>query len=105
MNAARLLLGVLGATLVTIGAATAQPLELPAGPNRDLVSRRCQACHDLAMLFAAAGLNRQGWDSTIDEMTSFGMEVTPEDRAKILDYLSDFLGSPAAPSPAAPVSR
>jgi cytochrome c5 len=105
MNGVRLLLGILGATLLTVGAATAQPLELPAGPNRDLVSRRCQACHDLAMVFAAAGLNREGWDLTIDEMMSFGMEVTPEDRAKIVDYLSGFLGSASAPSPGAPAPR
>src|SRR3981081_3405503 len=98
MNGVRLLLGILGATLLTVGAATAQPLELPAGPNRDLVSPPSPGCHHPALACAAAGLNREGWDLTIDEMMTFGMEVTPEDRAKIVDYLSGFLGSASAPS-------
>ena len=103
MNRARLLFCTLGVTLVAIGEAGAQRNELPAGPNRDLVSRECQACHDLSMVFAATGLNRQGWDATIEEMVSYGMRTNPEDRAKILDYLSSFLGTPSAPN--APESR
>ena len=74
--------------------------ELPAGPNRDIVSRECQACHDLAMVIAATGLSREGWNATIDEMISYGMSVGPEDRAKILDYLSSYLGSLSALNPA-----
>ena len=60
MNRARLLFCVLGVTLVAIGEARAQRNELPAGPNRDLVSRECQACHDLSMVFAAAGFEPSG---------------------------------------------
>jgi hypothetical protein len=53
------------------------------------------------VVVAATGLSREDWNATIDEMvTSNGMSVTAEDRAKILDYLSSYLG-PSAPSPAA----
>jgi len=38
-------------------------------------------------------LTREGWDGTIEEMISYGMKVDKEDRAKILDYLSTYLGS------------
>jgi len=76
-----------------LGAAAAQPRDLPAGPNRDLVSRACQACHDLSMVLAATGLTREGWDATIEEMISYGMRVDADDRAKMLDYLSNNLGS------------
>jgi hypothetical protein len=103
MNRASLLFCILGITFVTIGDARAQRNELPAGPNRDLVFRECQACHDLSMVFAATGLNRDGWDATIEEMVSYGMRTNPEDRAKILEYLSSFLGTPSAPN--APESR
>jgi hypothetical protein len=103
MNRARLLSCILGVTLVAIGEAGAQRGELPAGPNRDLVSRECQACHDLSMVFAATGLSREGWDATIEEMVSYGMRTNLEDRAKILDYLSSFLGTASAPN--APESR
>jgi len=45
-----------------------------------------------AMVFAAAGLSRDGWDAVMDEMTSYGMRVTAEERAKMLDYLANNLG-------------
>jgi hypothetical protein len=95
MNRARLLFGVVGVSVAMLGTAAAQQRDLPAGPNRDFVSRACQSCHDLAMVVAATGLSREGWDATIEEMISYGLRVTPEDRAKILDYLSSYLGSPA----------
>jgi len=45
------------------------------------------------MVVAATGLTREGWDATIEEMISYGMRVDAQDRAKILDYLSNNLGS------------
>jgi cytochrome c5 len=92
MNEVRLLFGILGATVVMLGTSVAQRLELPTGPNREVVSRECQACHDLSMVLAAAGLSRDGWDTVMDEMTSYGMRVTTEERAKIVDYLASNLG-------------
>ena len=102
MSRARLLFGAFfGACVVTFGVAVAQQVEIPAGPDRNIVSRECGACHDLGMVVGAAGQTREGWNSTIDEMISYGMRVDPEDRAKILDYLSTFLGTRPAPNPAA----
>ena len=83
-----LLFGTLALTVATFGTAVAQPRDLPDGPNRDVVSRRCQECHDLSMVTAAAGLNRDGWNATIDEMVSYGFRVTPDERAQLLEYLS-----------------
>jgi hypothetical protein len=77
----------------------AQLNDLPAGPNREMVSHECQACHDLGMVLAAAGLDRAGWSGTIEEMMSYGLRVTPEEQAKILEYLATYLG-PAARAPA-----
>ena len=92
MSKAKLLFGVLIITVAMLSAAAAQLRDLPAGPNRDLVSRACQACHDLSMVVAATGLTREGWDATIEEMISYGMRVDAGDRAKILEYLSNHLG-------------
>jgi hypothetical protein len=76
-----------------LGPAASQRADLPAGPNLELVSRKCQGCHDLSVVIDAAGLSREDWNATIEEMvTSNGMSVTPEERAKILDYLSSYLG-------------
>ena len=99
MSRVKMLFGVAGATVLMLGAVAAQPIELPAGPDRDVVSRECQACHDLAMVVGSTGLTREGWSSVIDEMTSYGLNVTPQQRTQILDYLSKYLGSVSAPSP------
>jgi cytochrome c5 len=87
-----LLLVGIGVSVLTVTAANAQRLELPAGPDSDLVSRACQTCHDLGMVLAAKRLSRDGWDAAIDEMISYGMKVEPDERVKILDYLSSRLG-------------
>jgi hypothetical protein len=79
---------VVGATEIT---------ELPEGPNRDLVSKVCQSCHDLQMVFDAAGFSRDDWDMTLEEMKDNGMNISADDRRKILEYLSTYLGPTAPP--------
>lgn len=74
-------------------------VELPPGPNRDLVVRECQACHDLDNLVEAAGASREDWNSSIEAMTGFGLSVTAEDRERILEYLATALG-PGSKRPA-----
>jgi hypothetical protein len=93
--------GVLGATaFLMLRAAAAQGFELPAGPDREVVSRECQACHDLSMVVGASGLTRDGWDGVIDEMVSYGLSVSPDQRTRILEYLSIYLGPASPPSKA-----
>jgi hypothetical protein len=87
-------LGVLFAAFV--GTSTVAAAELPPGPNRDLVNRECQACHDIDMVVDAAGASRSDWSATLEAMTGYGLSVTPEDRTKILDYLATALGPKAA---------
>jgi hypothetical protein len=101
MKRAGQLLGVIGGVVVMVGATAAQQADLPAGPNREVVSRKCQGCHDLSVVVEASGLSREDWSATIDEMIiSNGMSATPEEQAEILDYLSSYLGR-SAPRPSA----
>jgi len=65
--------------------------ELPEGPNRDFVTRTCTACHDLGMVLATGGRSREGWSNTLDDMMSYGLEVTGQERRLILDYLTTYL--------------
>jgi len=92
MTRMRLVYGMIGASLFSLGAGAA---ELPAGPNKDLVARTCGSCHDLDMVFDAAGQTREGWNGTIEEMAGYGLNVSPGERAQILDYLTSFLGPDA----------
>ena len=73
------------------GLAAAQAAELPPGPNRDLVAKTCTACHDIDMV-VASNETREVWNTLLDSMTSYGLKVSPEDRAKILEYLVTALG-------------
>ena len=94
MTNARLLIGVVGAFLVflRVSPTTAQiDPRMPEGPNRAFVARMCTGCHDLSYLLSTAGRSREGWDSKIDEMQTYGMRVTPEERAQILNYFATYL--------------
>jgi hypothetical protein len=95
MRRVSLLAGAIGGTLFALVAVAAEITELPEGPNRDLVSKVCKSCHDLQMVFDAAGTSRADWDMSLDEMTANGMSTSADERTKILEYLSTYLG----PSP------
>ncbi|WP_105316926.1 c-type cytochrome [Thermus tenuipuniceus] len=74
---------------------------LPEGPGQEVVLAKCQACHDIGFV-ARERLSRERWDAVINEMVMRGLQVTPEERAVILDYLATYLGTepPPAPPPA-----
>lgn len=90
MQTGRLLIGVVGALFIAFAGSLSAQATLPQGPNRDLVSRACGSCHDLEMV-AINGRSQAGWDGTIDEMTGYGMRVSPAERAQILEYLATYL--------------
>jgi hypothetical protein len=88
-----------GVFLPTLAAWSADLKQLPEGPDRELVSKVCQTCHELQLVLDAAGISREEWDVSLDEMTTNGMNVSPSERSKILGYLSTYLG-PAPPNAA-----
>ena len=91
MKRAQLLFGVVGATLLALGGRAISQVELPAGPNRDVVYRKCASCHDLQNLVDTKGLSRENWNGTIDEMVTYGMMITPDEREQVLGYLATYL--------------
>jgi hypothetical protein len=95
MLRARLLIviGVVSVTLVALGLRATAQVTLPEGPNRELVSRKCSTCHDLGMVTGAAR-SREGWDGTIDDMVSYGMNITLAERRLVVDYLATYLPPP-----------
>jgi hypothetical protein len=56
-----------------------------------LVARKCTSCHDVSNFIGTAGRSRAGWDSKIEDMVLYGMRITPEERALVLDYLATHL--------------
>jgi hypothetical protein len=86
--AASLLISI--AALAAIAPTRAQLAKLPDGPNRELVEAVCGSCHDIEMV-AINGRSEERWGLTIDEMTGYGLRVSPGDRALILRYLATYL--------------
>lgn len=87
-----------------VSAALAAGLELPQGPDRNLVYGQCRTCHDLQYVIDSAGLPRDEWAAVIENMRQFGLRIPAEQRARILDYLAAYLGPnpPAVDQAAAP---
>ena len=90
-----------GLLALTVGAARAQDQELPPGPNRALVYGKCRTCHDLQYLHESAGIPRNAWNDLLDSMKQYGLQLSKDDRAKILDYLATYLGPNPPPKAAA----
>ena len=90
---------IFGVFAPALAASSADLNQLPDSPNRELVLKTCQSCHELQVVLDAAGFSRDEWDMTLEEMTANGMNVSMDERDKILGYLSTYLG-PAAPKPA-----
>jgi hypothetical protein len=84
-----------GVSILVLAAHGSVAAELPEGANRALVASTCTACHDLQPVFDAAGISRDDWNGALEEMTSYGLKITPEERAMILDYLATYLGPSA----------
>ena len=90
MRTARLLIGVLGAVLVSLVVRGNAQVALPEGPNRDLVERTCGSCHGIETV-VINGRSEEKWNGTIDEMTGYGVRLSPAERALVLKYLTTYL--------------
>lgn len=82
----------------------AAELALPPGPGRALVYGQCRTCHDLQYLIESAGVPRDTWNELLDSMKQYGLRISDEQRARILDYLATYLGPNPPPAAAAAAS-
>lgn len=91
------------------GLASAERIELPEGPNRDLVYAKCRTCHDLQYVKESAGITADNWQALIEDMGQYGLRIPADERDKIVKYLVTYLGpnppkaaaASTAPAPAA----
>ncbi len=51
-----------------------------------LVETKCSGCHALSQVWAA-DYDRAGWEAAVARMEDRGLQVTPEERETIIDYL------------------
>src|SRR5258707_8120443 len=90
LKTSNICVAVMSAVLLGMAAHANAQAKLPEGPNRDLVERVCGSCHDIEMV-VINGRSEGGWNGTIEEMTGYGLRVTPAERALILEYLKTYL--------------
>ncbi len=82
----------LGIALLATGAQAADRIELPPGPNRDLVYAKCRTCHDLQYVVESAGITADNWEALIDDMGQYGLRIPADERDAIVKYLVTYLG-------------
>ena len=64
---------------------------LPDGEGRNLVSKKCQTCHDLDRIQKMRG-SREQWPEILEEMVNNGLVLNDKDRGMVLNYLETHLG-------------
>jgi hypothetical protein len=87
--AGALVLGLASGWLMESSAA--QTIPLPPGKNVELVANNCIVCHSLETV-AQQRQNLAGWREIVDRMVGYGLEISPEEKQAILDYLATSLG-------------
>jgi len=65
---------------------------MDTNPDRTLVESTCSGCHDLAQVWAAE-YDRAGWEAVVTRMESNGLEISDDDRARVIEYLAGGSGS------------
>ena len=87
-----LLIGTLFLGSALTASAQSEP-ELPKGPHRDVVEDNCTACHSAAIILQNR-MHRKRWDETITWMQDEQgmMDLSPQTRSQILDYLETVRG-------------
>ena len=64
---------------------------LPEGPGKEIVLKKCQACHDLDLVGSQRG-SKDKWSGIMEAMIDNGLVMSEKDKALVLEYLSVHLG-------------
>ena len=75
------------------------PVPLREGPGKELVVAHCAMCHSLDYIpMNSPFLDRKGWEGSVGKMVKvMGAPISPEDQARIVDYLVAQYGRGASP--------
>lgn len=74
-------------TLCALTCLVALPAQqLPDGPGRAELEKACVGCHELARSVSKRQ-DRAGWQETMAKMAAFGMKISDQANAVIVDYL------------------
>ena len=77
--------------LATLPVAGTKLGTLPAGNGKAVVESRCYACHSADILLQQR-LTEKQWTATVEKMTRWGAEVTPDEKPVMIAYLAKHFG-------------
>ncbi len=63
----------------------------PSPSGQTIVNERCSRCHALTRI-QGARKSGQDWDATVTRMDSHGLQLTPAEKAAVVDYLAATYG-------------
>ncbi len=86
-RAALLLTGSLLAASLLTGCGAAPPAASTTTDGQALVAEQCGRCHAIEQVNGAKK-DRAGWTATVARMRTNGLDVTDEQAAAIVDYLT-----------------
>ena len=64
---------------------------LPAGPQKEKMTKLCVSCHEMDLVVARRH-TRTEWDGVVEDMIARGATGTPEELSMVAEYLSQYLG-------------
>ncbi len=94
------------ALLAASATAAGAGIRIPNGPGSNIVYSKCQACHDLQYVNDAKGLLPAQWEAVVASMKDYGLELSDQDKSKVIEYLTTYLGpNPPPAEVATPVAN
>lgn len=84
-----------------MAAVPAAEIRLPQGAGAEQVYAKCRTCHDLQYVVDGKGLLPGQWRAVLAGMKDYGMQISADDEATILHYLTTYLGPNPPPAAAA----
>lgn len=84
-----------------VAAALAAEIRLPPGAGVEQVYAKCQTCHDLQYVVDGKGLLPNQWRAVLAGMKDYGLQISADDEAAVLRYLTTYLGPNPPPAAAA----
>jgi competence protein ComEA len=77
--------------LLLMAAAQANDQLLPAGPEKEKLTKLCVGCHEMDLVVARRH-TRAEWDGVVEDMIARGAKGTDGELSQVAEYLSKYLG-------------
>jgi mono/diheme cytochrome c family protein len=76
--------------IITGCGGAAEPTEVPTPtvhPGKSVMNSKCGTCHDITRVTSHQD-DLEGWELTVDRMIMLGTQLSDQQRADLIDYLS-----------------